>query len=340
MKNWNEIDDNINELIMSKSFEQLSADEKNKALEYAGSEEEYNSLRQTLLAITSSFSNEEDDFAADIDMKDDLVSQFEKKYGTKGNRDKIVPLYRKPYFQLAVAASLALLVFFSVPMLRNNEKANTQIAQADITDSKNKSAGKKESPAAHTSVNMNKPDIGSGETYEKSKTDGKTAHVSIEEREDALSADMKADRKAESTGPFDTFKSLEKLSEKEAPAKAVVTEERPAPSNLSKGNTNVEKPSVDEMALYEVQQNDNAADLDLGQRNKKSAERAVKNKEDNNLKKEAYTYNKTDHTNDSNRAYKTNSTAGVFSSNTNPVGVTAFMEDNKTEMLDMLFTTY
>lgn len=125
MNDFNEINDNINELIMSKSFDRLNDEEKRQALEYAGSEGQYNQLRQTLLAITSSFSGEADEDFAEADIKNDLMSQFEKKYGTQGGRSKVVPLYRKPYFQLAVAASLALLIFFAVPVFRHNEQPDT-----------------------------------------------------------------------------------------------------------------------------------------------------------------------------------------------------------------------
>lgn len=130
MKNSDEINDNINELILQKSFDQLTDSEKIKALEHAGSEANYNSLRSTLMAITSSFSEEVEDFSSDKSMKNDLMNRFKEKHGHAVSDTKVVPLYRKPLFQLAVAASLTLVIVFSFPLFTNMDKSE-QLAQLE-----------------------------------------------------------------------------------------------------------------------------------------------------------------------------------------------------------------
>lgn len=121
MKHIDEMDENMNDLLLQKNFNQLTDEEREKVLKHAANEEEYNLLRQTLLAITNSFIGEEEEEFSSAEVKNDLMSQFNKKYGTENNRAKVIPLYRKPYFQLAVAASIALLVFVSFPLLNNKE---------------------------------------------------------------------------------------------------------------------------------------------------------------------------------------------------------------------------
>jgi hypothetical protein len=189
MKNTNEIDDNINELIMQKSFNELSADEKKKAVEYAGSEAHYNTLRATLLAITTSFGSEEEVYA-DANVKNDLMNQFEKKFGKENNRVKIIPFYRKPLFQLAAAASIALLIFFSFPLLNSNQEKQGQLAM--------NSAGK-ETPAKETpgeTVNAS-----TAITSETGKVEDKAGHSATKKGLDA-------------NGPkFDNGKDEEKITD-------------------------------------------------------------------------------------------------------------------------------
>ena len=130
MKNFDEIDDNINELLLHKKFIELNDEEKQKALAYASSEKEYNLLRNTLLAITGSFGDEEPEIS-DLDGKDALMKKFEQKFGASGKNPKIIPFYRKPYFQLAVAASIGLLIMFALPVFKN-EDTEMKLAKNEV----------------------------------------------------------------------------------------------------------------------------------------------------------------------------------------------------------------
>lgn len=134
MKNFDEINDNINELLLNKKFSELTPEEKEKALAYAGSESEYDLMRNTLMAITGSFGEEEEEMA-DLSTKNDLMQRFAEKHGGAGNAIKTVPFYRQPYFQLAVAASVALLIFFALPVFKNDKN---EMALADNTEVKSK----------------------------------------------------------------------------------------------------------------------------------------------------------------------------------------------------------
>lgn len=353
MNHLNEINDNINELILNKSFDRLTEAEKIKALEYAGSEEEYNSLRQTLMAITSSFNEEaEEEFAVD-EMKTDLMSQFEKKYGTSNKRTKVVPLYRKTYFQLAVAASLTLLVFISIPIFRKSgNDGDAQLALA------NKSAENKneKTTTGHTggldnntlpTTGMNKPDMGTAEYREKEtvkKEAGKDAPVLAENKSvnGLMNDEQKLEKKSETR---------DLVSETKAQNTLTIADERMDDNDGVKykgkeGDLKVES------GLNQNMDNSLAKDKNAGtdviteskKLRKQEAEKTVFNAAPAETEKSTieYTNHKSDHTHDHLDRLNTMATSGstVPSKNLGSPGVTHFVEQNKTQMLDLLFTVY
>lgn len=336
MSHLNEIDDNINELIMSKSFDRLTDEEKARALDYVGTEEEYNSLRQTLLAITSSFSEEsEDDFAQD-EMKNDLMSQFEKKYGTGGNRTKIIPIYRNPYFQLAVAAGLALIFFLAIPALRQsgeNGAGDTQLAKTE-----NKTA-----PATGTTGennvalgNQNKPDAGSAaaETKEEKITDTQYATpVSSNDKNDISVVDEPvADHTLERK--LDDLSELKK--EDNAPVYSRTAKEQEERNQAADRQQDLDKNVSVLPAKKTVDEEEYG--YTRSDRKKEEAQKDAPLREKAKEKTEYSPYG-SDHTHDVLR------TATIAAGNTNNVnnlsaGLTGFVEENKPEMIDLLFTVY
>jgi hypothetical protein len=341
MSHLNEIDDNINELIMSKSFDRLTDEEKARALEYVGTEEEYNSLRQTLLAITSSFNEEnEEDFAQD-EVKNDLMSQFEKKYGTGGNRTKIVPLYRKPYFQLAVAASLALIFFLTIPVLRQSDQngvSDTQLAKTENTTAP--TTGTNGSTAGENNVALgskNRPDMGSAaaEQKEKEKLKTRDASPTFSMAEKSVVDEPVADKSFEKT--VDVLSELKKEDGTNSNAyswspKEKEQEERNRATNTQKDlNQNVPVMPGKDAA-------DNDEDYNKSDRKKQESQKNAPLRETVKEKTEYVSYG-SDHTHD------LMSGATIAAGNTNNVsslspGLTGFVEENKTEMLDLLFTVY
>lgn len=347
MNHLNEINDNINELIMSKSFDRLTDEEKVQALAYVGSEEEYNSLRQTLMAITSSFSEEnEEEFAGD-ELKSDLMSHFEKKYGTSGSRTKVVPLYRNTYFQLAVAASVALLVFFSIPMFRPTaEQNNQQLAMTGKTSEKNEKAapGFDESTVSNAEKmalnNLEKADDGIAVPAEKTKENA---------LEDAgpLKQDMdyNAGLKPEFAAPLPSGNTKDRNDA--GPFVSTTETKNTANEELAANTGNSSKRQQDSKLME--QSDESKMDMIVSEEMSRHAERSKKNAAKVGKKEKASdgnskTYSPHKHEFDGGTAdvplNNAASTASTSPARNNNISLVNFIEENKTEMIDLLFTVY
>jgi hypothetical protein len=329
MKNIDEINDNINELILQKSFDKLTVEEKEKALAYAGTEEEYNSLRTTLLAITTSFSIEEE-VSVDQELKSDLLNQFEKKFGSAGNRVKIIPLYRKPFFQLAVAASVALLVFFSMPYLNPSNEKQGQLAMT-----------------ADTKENLTAPEGTIDETAIKD--------LSISDKTDVPKTDKSANALGEN-GPLE-----EKISESE-PSKdmdvaPIIVDDSRGDELLSSKEEEKNEKGKDRMVVESKSKPNNnntntVSLLDQLARERKEKEAGLKKKTKSDGKDESTDLANNNPQKASSKKVDADkmleSAAGSVNEAYSPApgsviistSVGAFVQENKTEILDLLFTTF
>lgn len=324
MKNINEIDDNINELILQKSFDKLTVEEREKAIAYVGGEEEYNALRNTLLAITTSFSIEEDAMV-DTDLKSDLLKQFEQKFGTNNSRVKIVPFYQKPFFQLAVAASVALMIFFAFPFFNNSTEKQGQLA---MTENKN------ESTAAPGTVNdkvipelsvSHDTNIPAAEKSAANKTDKSSFKGGLEQE------NAKEEEPAKIPGmvnPINTGKSVDEtiLSEDtKAESKDMVLESKP-------------KAVVNENEFLYERVNRERKEKESKKSKKKANDESLRDEEVavNNVTKVDADKMLESAAGTSVNQYNAPSPNKVMAAST----VSAFIEENKTEMLDLLFTTF
>jgi hypothetical protein len=329
MKNIDEIDDNINELILQKSFDKLTAEEKQKALAHAGTEEEYNALRSTLLAITTSFSIEEE-VSVDQDLKSDLLNQFEKKFGTSGNRVKIIPLYRKPFFQLAVAASVALLVFFSMPFLNPSHEKQDQLAMtADINEN---------STAPEGTIDESKiQDLGASQNSIKSNEEPTTTTGEKGPLEETLSeSEASRDMKDVPSLIVDDNLANDRLSSNDGEKKELEKERVAVETKSKSENNNSNTISLLDQVSRErkdkesdlkkkskVAERDQSEDLVIANSPKASGK---KMDADKMLESAAGSVNE---------AYSPAPGSAIISSN-----VSSFVQENKTEILDLLFTTF
>lgn len=327
MSTFNEINDNINELILQKSFDKLTPEEQAQAIAYAGSEEEYNQLRTTLLAITSSFNDEtEEELAAAevVDTKKDLMARFESKYGTQNNRVKVVPMYRKPMFQLAVAASLTLIVVFTFPLFNTKQQENGQLAQNKSFSETGEIAPAKDEAAA---LNMH-------------TTDSQPVTVN----EGYVSTAQETERSANSIMPVPekeissegNGKKTEMLDEATALNQDTKYKNSPALENKKSAREDVTlaPPVQAENRLEEELSFSDASWHNLDLAKEKNAEK------DGEFKKERARKSKED--------VADRVTTGAAAQKANNAGLTvtgattvsAFVETNKTEMIDLLFTVY
>lgn len=119
-----EIDENIDQLILSKPYKALSEKERKAVKAFVADEKEYNSFRAMLIAATQQI-NIEDELIPNPAIRSKLIADFEqyrpalgyqKKKRNGGFFPKGTPIYKMPGVQfLAVAASIAVLigVFFN-----------------------------------------------------------------------------------------------------------------------------------------------------------------------------------------------------------------------------------
>lgn len=337
MKNIDEINDNINELILSKSFDKLSVEEKEKAITYVGGEEDYNALRTTLLAITTSF-NTEEDIAIDQELKSDLMNQFEKKFGASGGRVKIIPLYRQPFFQLAVAASVALLIFFAFPFFNPSNKNQGQLAM-NTTD--------KEANISPEGTIDEKiiPDLAL-----EHDTNIPAAEKAISSKLDEADG-LKEDKVGEDEGPLRTANTITPLLDKNKNDEILASEETKnesakdidSKSKLSStvvnNGTNNNEKANDDFLFERVMRERKEAEMNKGKKkNKDKFEDLAKNDVPNNVSKKSEIDQKV-----------LEAAAGLTNTESTPMApgkiaittsVSAFVEENKTEILDLLFTTF
>ncbi len=339
MKNIDEIDDNINELILQKSFDKLTASEKEKALLHVGDETQYTALRSTLLAITSSFGAEEE-VSLDQELKSDLMQQFEKKFGTSGNRTPIIPLYRKPFFQLAVAASVGLLIFFAFPFLTDSTEKSNQLAMTSDLKASNEA-----SPTVDENVI---PELAVGHDGDKSVEE--KSKISTTKSEEDLTDDESTKDLGPLKEPLITPGSLdntiagdvliEDANDKSEKDNANLAKVQPknALETVTTNNgtvTNSKKSKKDENDfLYE-----------RVMRERKEAESAKGKKKSNDDELAKNDADKKALTKEEAKVYE--SAAGLSSdtypsapSSTIVNSVNTFVEENKTEMIDLLFTTF
>lgn len=115
MKDMNDAID-YNAIFDGKPFIELDAPTREYVLQEYGSEAEYESQRMSFQRIRSAM-DEDADIEVDGSVKEELMKLFEEEddKGMAYIPPKGTPLWRSPYMQLAIAASLVLIALFFVP---------------------------------------------------------------------------------------------------------------------------------------------------------------------------------------------------------------------------------
>lgn len=101
MENFEKIED----LLISKSYDELGASEKLMVGEYFDNASAYNDMRETLLQVKHSFNEDKIYVKSKLGKKEFLLQQFEAKYSSV-SATNTRPFYTKPWFSYGAAASI------------------------------------------------------------------------------------------------------------------------------------------------------------------------------------------------------------------------------------------
>lgn len=114
--------DFIEELIMAKSYAELSEAEKEQVAEWVSSEDEYNNIRQLLIGLNTAFIADEEQ-EAPTHIKASLQQAFAQKYAPK----KRTTFSWRAVAIVSIAASVALLVYVGVLFTKENTTTPTAV---------------------------------------------------------------------------------------------------------------------------------------------------------------------------------------------------------------------
>ena len=114
--------DFIEELMMAKSYAELSDAEKEQVAEWVSSEDEYNNIRQLLIGLNTAFTADEEQ-EAPAHIKTSLQQAFAQKYATK----KRTTFSWRAVAIVSIAASVALLVYVGVLFTKENTTTPTAV---------------------------------------------------------------------------------------------------------------------------------------------------------------------------------------------------------------------
>ena len=133
--------EDLEDLLLNKSFDELLESEQEFVLQHIDSIKEYNELRNTLLSIKD-YSKNNEQIIAEPKVKEELLELFEKENKKAFwflNLNSIgaflfpknTPVFRKPAFQVATCAVLA---FFTINIGNNlSDSTNNELAKNDQT---------------------------------------------------------------------------------------------------------------------------------------------------------------------------------------------------------------
>ena len=156
--------EDIESLMKVKSFSELYPEEREFVLRYMDSEEEYESMRQTLLNIISANENI-DPIEPRAEIKDDLLAAFhtEQKGGFMvwlngvfafTNADRV--FYRQPAFQLALASLIVVFgVYFAWDSRNQDGLAIAEVKTEELqTDDKQEKPAEKETAEVENTIEL------------------------------------------------------------------------------------------------------------------------------------------------------------------------------------------
>lgn len=106
--------ENIEKLMLSKSYNKLSKQEKELIHQYINSESEYHDMRETLLNVKKTFQDEKISLRPKPELKESLLKKFEETQNnqSKASTDSKKIVFQSYYKYVGIAASIVLGLFF------------------------------------------------------------------------------------------------------------------------------------------------------------------------------------------------------------------------------------
>lgn len=116
--NYSEMNVDMEQILFSKNYEDLTAAELDEIKDFVSSKEEFNLMKSTLMSVKTSFGTEEEIEPVD-GAKENLMKMFEQKHGKVIPMNKPRPFYLNPIFQVGVAALFVLGIIYFYPKGEN-----------------------------------------------------------------------------------------------------------------------------------------------------------------------------------------------------------------------------
>lgn len=150
---------NIDQILLNKAYDKLSAEEFLIVKKEFNSEKEYTELRAMLLAATNELASAEE-IEPKSSTKDVLMKEFTRVHPAMGSSagglgflfPKGRAFYQQPGYQLLAVAAVLVLIFTIYPKLTGNMTSDKEVAQHNVEPPKMDKAEKKENKIAETPV--------------------------------------------------------------------------------------------------------------------------------------------------------------------------------------------
>lgn len=134
--NYSEMNVDMEQILFSKNYEDLTAAELEEIKDFVSSKEEFNMMKSTLMNVKTSFGTEEEIEPVD-GAKENLMKMFEQKHGKVIPMNKPRPFYLNPIFQVGVAALFVLGIIYFYP---KGDNASLTAMNEDKTEKKEEAA--------------------------------------------------------------------------------------------------------------------------------------------------------------------------------------------------------
>ncbi len=116
--NYSEMNVDMEQILLNKNYDDLSATELEEIKDFVSSKEEFNIMKNTLMNVKTSFGVEEEIEPVDS-AKENLMKMFEQKHGKVIPMNKPRPFYLNPVFQIGIAALFILGIIYFYPKGEN-----------------------------------------------------------------------------------------------------------------------------------------------------------------------------------------------------------------------------
>ncbi len=150
--NYDEMNVDMEQILLNKNYDDLTATELDEIKDFVSSKEEFNIMKSTLMNVKTSLGVEEEIVPVDS-AKQNLMKMFEQKHGKVIPMNKPRPFYLNPVFQIGIAALFILGIIYFYPKAENESLTamNESKEESAFEDKEMETTeGKEESPAEET----------------------------------------------------------------------------------------------------------------------------------------------------------------------------------------------